>query len=473
MSNGNLPALYGGPIVGSLPEKMEVFKQMAANVAQALMLGGWDNAPKIMSGCWGADAVAVHPFTYMNGVHPANIGGRVVLVPKWEFENSLLRARLPGFDFEVVQNDEEACEIIFKATGRSPQRVRYTIAQAKQQGLAGKNPTLYGTNVVEGLWKQCFHRGADRIGSDVLMGLPRGYSSDEEELSATPGAHEPSAAEVIEEAAKPQRPEDAGAVTSVTAIPDRPAAPVRDWKAEMWDWIRDLYGKVKPEKALEAVRIAYKQMNAEAGIDLAATWKRGDEIGPVDAMNLVTFFARKYPDRKLGPDAGGSTDAAAREDAPASQAEANRRHEESLAKLDRDLEPDLNAMREPGADEDEPPPPSDADAPPAGQRARDLGQADALARRRTITALREAAKRAAKCMKGRDFLKEAPAGSGKWYFTDLGCLRVCGYEASVRLAMLGEAVGTSYTTVYDGTDQVAALLAAVETECTKAESGRK
>ncbi|MFN0131257.1 MAG: hypothetical protein ACKVW3_01800 [Phycisphaerales bacterium] len=197
-------------ITGSLTEKTEAFKQIAM-AASSGMFAGFDTPPKVIAGCWSADALGVHPAVYFQNVHAFEVRGKLTQTPKWEFEAALLQSRVPGFRYVAHQEDERAADIeMFSAAMPEGVRVRYTWENAVKQKLPDRNPTWY-SSTQEMLWKQAWHRGARRIGAYALMGLPAPYEIEDGE------------------GLPPERAEDSGVVSLPESVgqaaPSAPAAP--------------------------------------------------------------------------------------------------------------------------------------------------------------------------------------------------------------------------------------------------------
>lgn len=387
-------------IVGTLDEKVRAFAQMASCASSGMFPAGYDTIQKIIAAGWFGDGLNVHPTVYMEGIQPVQFGGKTVREPKWEFVNALLRSRLPGFDFTVHEESDEACEIEFVATGRKPQRAKYTMAEAVSQGLAGpngRNRDGYAKNARKMLWKQCFKMGADRIGSDVLAGLPA--MSFEIEPSDDSG-RQPSTAETINEAINKAinkataidveeveagddtpRSSSAGSEAQAPAPAvgsERPAAPAPftedSPRLRLNALLTRFYGKLSKDTMAEKVNLLYNAMMKEqSGVDPNVRFKKGD-IGPVEAEQLIAYL-----EARMEKDKGAA--------APA---------------------------------------PADGDAPEAEREERPRTAQDAYDD--LMTTIHRARK-----LFGRKFIQEAPPGSAKFWFTDLATFSQVGYEASVKL----------------------------------------
>ena len=197
-------------IAGTLPEKMQAY-QMISKAAEAGMYGQYDTGPKVIAACWSADALQVHPVTFMQGVHVVSMKGRISMIPKWEFEHALLKARIPGYRFKVVTETAEKC-VLWGTDGTDEHEVTYTIEDATRQGLVQRNPETWRANQKEMLFKQAYHRLADRVGAHVLAGMPS-YLPLTAELNAEIAA---SGAEV----------QDAVDAAGAAPVPDK------DWRKE-------------------------------------------------------------------------------------------------------------------------------------------------------------------------------------------------------------------------------------------------
>jgi len=312
-------ALQLNPLHGTLPEKLEAFKVLATAISASGMMPGWDSPAKVMAGCWQADALGVHPAIYMQGTHPMEFTSRgvrkVAITPKWEFEAALLKARLPGFDYEVHEESEETCEITFKADGVSSQRVRYTMADAKRQGLYDRNDS-YKTSPKEMLWKQVWHRGVDRIGAHVVMGLPSLLPPDDLD-NDRPSS---SIAEVVDEAvggvetgSGPAPVERAGVPPPSTATVAEPAT---DYMVEFGAKVRKVFGLRANDRA-GTLRRASVVMTEVLGGEVSYT--RVDQIGQENARMGLEYLNQKYPGERTAAQepAGAATEAARGMAAPA------------------------------------------------------------------------------------------------------------------------------------------------------------
>lgn len=410
-------------IEGTLPEKVSAFQQIAASAATSgLMPAGYDSVQKVAAACWAADALAIHPISYMQGVHVAFFNGRVMLEPRWEFIAGLLRARLPGFDFEVKQNDAKACEIVFTADNRKTQTVRYTIEDAARQGFANKD--TYRLNPTEMLFKQCFKRGADRIGADVLMGLPPLVEMTiEDEVAAT--LPDKSSAEVLEAAAasdmQKARPNaDAPALVVTQTAPN--------YIEMLGDLLTDLYGKLSRPDKLSKCSIVMSQI---AGTQ--THFKRADQIGPVEAKQMYEWLIAKYPTRKFTPgnvpEPSGATVVEGEESALSGAV-----GDSPEATVDPNIAAAEAAQH---ADEPVPPPDSEDAPPPVVGNAVKAGVAAKTELYATVDGFLQLGHKAGQALKC-EVVKEAPKSSGVWWLVHQDTLCSQGIETSQMVSKHGE-----------------------------------
>lgn len=375
-------------IGGTLEEKTKAFQQIGACASSGLFPAGYNEVPKIVAACWFADGLGIHPTAYMEGVQPVQFGGKTVREPKWEFVNALLRSRLPGFDYEVHEDSDVACDITFVATGRKPQRVRYTMEQAAKQGLADKD--TYKKNPRQMLWKQCFKMGADRIGADALAGLPP-MVQEAEEVAETNGAPQPTVAELVENTIRE-------AEKNVPQPP--PPPPIEKPHAYLGKLLVKMYGPQKKDVMAGKVSFLWNSMiEAETGVNPNQEFKKADELGPADAERLCRFIEARVSVKAA---------AAARAD-------------ESPA---------------PGNPEPATPPPDD-DAPPPME-----AEPPRRTRETAYEELHVVVARAKKLLAPRVFIQEAPAGGGVFWFVDEPVLKQTGDSQALKVMKAGTVVPT-------------------------------
>ncbi len=256
-ARGIPPGLALTVVMGTLSEKITAFHQIGAAAAAGIYPAGYTTPQRAIAACWGADALGVHPFTFMQGVHVMEIDGKTILEPKWEFMLGIVTARLPGFRWKALKETTEVCEI-WVSDGHAEHTVSYTIADATRQGLVDKPKSqLYKANVREGLFKQALKRALKRIGPHVLMGMPAGFLPDPgEDGPAPPETRTASGAEVVVEG----------------------TATTEELSAEL---VR-VYGKQGVVRALERCSFLLKEI---AGVEIK--FKSVREIGPVEAGQIV------------------------------------------------------------------------------------------------------------------------------------------------------------------------------------------
>jgi len=381
-------------IVGTLDEKARAFQQIASAASSGLFPAGYDTVPKILAASWFGDGLGVHPTIYMEGIQPVQFGGKTVREPKWEFVNALLRSRLPGFDFTVLEESDTACEIEFFAAGRKSQKSKYTMQEAVKQGLAGpsgRNRDGYEKNARKMLWKQCFKMGADRIGADVLAGLPA-MSFDTEDVSVSA----PTPAQAIESAiakatGKPVDvpfEEEAEQVANIGGvlehIPAEPPAEPESARVRLAGAVKRRYGNLSKAVLSEKVNLLYNVMIEEqTGVNPKQEFTAKRPIGPVEAEQLITYLDET---RKKKPN-GGNGQAENVEEAPAAE---------------ETPEPETNET--------------------AGGTTLVESYDNLMG-----TVLR------ARKLFGRKFIQEAPPESGKYWFVDQLTFAQAGYKASVKM----------------------------------------
>ena len=415
MSNTGLALV---PIIGTLTEKMDAYKQIAANaVLSRLLPKGWDTTAKGIAGCWAADALGVHPISFMQGVWPIDMGADkgIVMTPKWEFENGLLRSRLPGFRVKVTEETTEACEItMFSVDEPDGITVRYTLDDAKRQGLYTRNAKTWEPNIREMLYKQTFHRCAKRIGAHVLMGLPAGAGTLE---PADDVQHEPSGATVVETGPASEASQPAAAATTA-----EPAPKEEDPRVTFGKTIVRYYGgkKMKPAEALAKAVLIYNQWLLEiTGVDQQTTFKAVSEIGTDDARKMTAWLEARI-EAGMGPAAEPAKAAPAPEPehAPASSAEVA-----------------TDEAPPPAEDEDmpleeEPEPEPEHEMKSLGDDPRVDGSFEGL-----MLLVVNGRK-----VLGTEIVKEAPPGSGKLYFTHTSIATELGHTSAVKLKENGTVV---------------------------------
>lgn len=435
--------------VGTLAEIVQAHQQIAQSIAASQAFPGYDSLQKVMAACWAAHALAVHPVAYMSGVYAADMGGKMVMIPKVQFEDGLLRSRLPGYDYIVHQNDEKACDLEFFAAGRKPQRVRYTLEQAQAAELTKKD--TYKKYMPQMLFARCFHIGTRRIGPHILAGLPDPMDYDTvapaDLVDGRPG-REPSAATVLDEAAVVEPAAEAAGVSEgaapsspvatpsaeripgagegtprATSVPTAgvPSQPIVDWHATLSATLKRVFpGRMTKEQILEKASTVWKAIQLERGLPAPEPFKKARDFGPVEAEQMVAWLRAKYPKETAGEAAvaAGSTDAP-----PAPPAEQPAEPERTASAGH------AYAEAEPAADDDEAPPLADA----AAEAERLSAEADQ--RVEVIFALANAAK---KSHPGRVFVQESPVGTGSWWFVDKDICTSRGHTSGVHLQKNGE-----------------------------------
>jgi hypothetical protein len=417
------------PIGGSLPERLIAFKEIASAIAQSQIApNGWDSASKVMTACWAADAMGVHPYTYMENVYVADMGGgKKLQQPKWEFQHALLKSRLPGYRFRVMESTNERA-VLWATDGIDEHTVTYTMADAVTQRLAQKD--TYKANPKQMLFKQAFHLLAKLVGAHILHSLPAPDAADYEVPARL---HEASAVEVLDAAVSAPAP--------TPALP--PAAPPVKPHARLGKNLERVFA-LKEKDHAGKLRRASLVMTQIRGAEVVFT--KAENISPSDADEISAFLEKKYPlgtTEAAAPAApangGGATEGSEGKDAPAARTGVACEFPEcpnDATTLVGDQAWCDDHTPPPHA-EDETPPPA-AEAPTAiEQQGEDFmrEQDGKLATLIQICALAE------KQMPGHSFLKESPKGSKKWWFIYLPILAEMGRtgdRASIKVSDAGE-----------------------------------
>lgn len=370
----------GNALVGTIDEKMRAFEQIAANLAQ-LKLNGWDNTSRGKAACWLSDGAGMHPAIFIQNHWCMEIKGRLTVEPKWEFVVAMLQSRLPGFTWKVIEETATKC-VVWMKSATEEHTVTYTIEDAVRQGLTTKGNTAWGANDREMLFKQCVKRCGKRIGAAALIDLPIGIEGNEIAVPRTDGdkPKETSAAEVVDGAltdgaqAEPKaKPERATRPDQATAIKALSAALVRK------------FGRQTKEVALvNATRIYNAMLLKETGVDTQSTFKRVDDIGPNEAERMVVFMESNGITTEPAPTTEPEEQAPAAEETPETE-----------------------------ADGQETTPATDGRTPYAR--------------------LMDTVVRARRVFKDRNFVKEAPPGSLKFWFVDQKILAEAGLPGSTKI----------------------------------------
>jgi len=365
------------PITGSLPEKMLAFKQMMSDLSMSgIAPPGWESAQKIAMACWMGDALGMHPVLVMQNHHVATFNGKLMIEPKWEFMLGLVRARLPGFWYETVEESDEKFEAIFHR-GKESHRVTYTQEDAQRQGFAVKD--TYKTHSREMFLKQGMKRGLKRIASDVLMG----FSAE---------------IEVENDAAAPLA---AAAQLEAAGAPAVEAQAILDYREALSKLIDRVWGAgkvVKKETKLQVCNVTLKQMAKEQGEPAPPPLKNAAELSPFAAKSIHDYLAAKYPEG-----ATAKVDDLAGNGAQEAPAATGRGEAPPASPPVEEAPPALEAAAAP------PPPVKATESDEARERDEADGRIDTL-----MAVVREAQKK----LPGRTFVKEAPAGSKKFWLVD-------------------------------------------------------
>jgi hypothetical protein len=401
--------------IGSLPERVMAFDQIAMAIASSQAFPGYDTVQKVKAACWAADALAVHPVAYMSGVYAANMGGKLVMIPKVTFEDGLLRSRLPGYDYVVHQETAKVCEIEFFAAGRKPQRVKYTIEQAQTAKLAEKD--TYKNYPDKMLFARCFHMGAHRIGPHILAGLPdpADYDGAIAPADLDRPSREPSSAVVLDDAAELTPAVEAGDGSEGAAPSTVPATPpdkassepplIVDWHLELSSALKRVFGRLNKDQLIQKASTVWAAIAHQRGFPVPEAFAKAKDFGPVEAQLMTEWLRAKYPKETAGDK--GPTDGPGTEAPPA-------RDEPEAVEL-----------------------PPDDEAPPM-QAA--VAEAEALVAEQDerVEAIFSLVASARRTHPNRDFVVESPKGLGTWWFSDREILMSFGYDSSVMLQKGGE-----------------------------------
>lgn len=386
-------------LVGTIEERILAFEQIAANLA-TLALNGWKNAQMCKAACWLADGAGMHPAVFMQNHYCMEIQGKLLVEPKWEFVVGVLQSRLPGFKWTVDVETDDCAEVTMSDASGNKHTVRYTLADAKRQGLLGRGGNMWTSgNTREGCFKQAVKRCGRRIGAAALMDMPVGLDGYEMADAEVVG---PTPAQVLDEAvskAAANEPVDVPFVEEAEAGPEPKSARIRLETA-----IRRYYGPLSKDILAEKVAVIFNAMVKErTGEDPKASFRHG-EVGPVDAERMIEYIEAKIALR--GKKAAGKG-------APES------RNDQGTATPD---------PAEPAADEDEAPlaeAPAAEAAPPAASEAE-------LSQQAAFDALMGTVHRARKLFK-RDFVQSSPKNKHVYYFTDQQTFQQAGLADVVKL----------------------------------------
>lgn len=375
------------PLQGTLEERIKAFDQIAANLA-SLQLNGWDQVPKVKAGCWLADGAGMHPAIFMQNHYCMNIKGRLIIEPKWEFIVGTLQARVPGFKFSVDEETDSGATVTMEGPNGS-HTVTYTTDDARRQGLFNREGNAWtGGNTREMCLKQAIKRCGRRVGAGALMDMPIGFDGlelEQQEHAEAEAVTSDSTAEVIDQ-----------------ALEDVPEEPKVNPVKALSEALIERCGKTTKAEALQKASELYNEMYRErTGTSLRAQFRRADEIGPVDADDMIAYL-KAHPDfLKPSKAKPGTTNA-----------------QRAAQKDDSGVE---TAYDEP--EEEDPGP--EPETPPSTKQ-------DAY------TSLMMTVERARKVLAPRQFVTEFPKGSNKFWLQDQATFSKAGYKKSVKLMESGE-----------------------------------
>lgn len=384
MAKEAVTALALRSIEGTLPEKLAAFKSMAealcaANVAPA----GWEKPADFMAGCWMGDALGIHPLMFMMRNHVMNIDGRRFVEPSKEFITALLSARLPGFTWGVTHETDKVAEVWMEAPGRGRHVVRYTTEDAAEQGLLARWQKRGGVKAM--LFKQAVKKCGFRIGPDVMLGLPAGAGDfvDAEVVPSEPvKPPEKSVAEIVDD-----------------LVEENPI----DYRAALAAKIDQMYGKLHHKTKLMKLTWLANEMRREQKRE-PVEYDRAGNVPQADAKEVLDWLNKRgAPEPPVIP----GTDVVRAEDA---------------------YENDVPSMSDRHAGEGVE---TADDVPPEDEDIEVLAD-DSLY---DVDTLFRVCKEASKVTKlsYRTWIKESPAGSGVYWFTDMGIRITLGLSEAVKL----------------------------------------
>lgn len=412
-------------LVGTIEDRIRAFDQIAANLA-SLQLNGWDTVQKAKAACWLSDGAGMHPAIFMQNHYCMNMQGKLVVEPKWEFIVGILQSRVPGFRWKVLIETDDCAEV-WMSDGRNEHTVQYSLNDAKRQGLLGRGGNAWTAgNTREMCLKQAIKRCGRRLSSAALMDLP--VSEAYEAISEADG--QPSPTEVIDKAiekvvGKPQPTDVEFEEVEAPSGEPVPVEPTRSPRQHLYAVMTRYYGKLGKDQVAEKASLIYNQMMKDStGTDPNVSFKRG-EIGPVEAAQIATYLEAKMARGGAASSAAGTSELTG---APSSAA---------------------SKVAPPTSSEEMPEP--EVDQAPVPRTAADA-----------YDELMSTVGRARKLF-DRKFIQESPAGSSKFWFTDLTTFREAG-DAQPIFLQRGQDIVASVEKI----EQLNRILAAT---CDKQERG--
>lgn len=410
------PSALGMP--EEIHAKIAAFKEIAALAQAGFFPDGIKTAQQAMAVCWMGDAVGAHPMIALQNVIP--IHQRLYF--QWRFKWGLILSRYPEAEYEHVEDSEQQHVVRGRIDPRKQwTTVTFTREQCRKNPVTSKNP-LYESDWPDMGFKGAMQRLCDRIAPHVLMGLPSDlpeYRADDApaSLPADPAA-------VLERAG----------ASHAEVVPEA----ARDWPKDLFVFIRGLYWngkKGKPEQEKRAIETAVNAARGSKDFTLPGV------LAPSVAREALEFLQKKYPDGKLGPGSaenggtaasGTPSPSGAGVDAPATAGPEPKNFDEqhadaSLEKLDEELGEEVPL--------EDAPAPAPVDPVLAAQEAAFNAQFEADG---TVVVLFDLVKKGKKAFPGRPFVKEAPPGSGAWYFVDKDISQQRGYTSGKLLSKDGE-----------------------------------
>lgn len=399
-------------LTGTVEERLKAFGQIAANLAQ-LSLNGWDEVPKALAACWLADGAGMHPAIFMNNHYCIKDAktGRLLIEPKWEFVVGILQSRVAGFRWKVIEETPTAAEVVMWDAYGNEHRTRYTIEDAKRQGLLGR-PNAWQSNTREMCLKQAIKRCGRRIGAAALMDLPVNETefADAEVVNGSGPNAEAAIDAALDKAEKAGGPTDAEfeeAHAAGAPAEEAPRGNQEPPRTRLAHLITERFGKLAKGPMVAKASELYNAMMLErTGVNPGMNFKSAAEIGPFEAEQIVEWMT-----------AQGA--------AP---------HETSAGS-----QPGLGAQQGSAAPADDTPPAAEEDQ---GVFSVNIPEQPAASPQEAYDELMTTVARARKLF-GRKYIQEGPVGSGKFWYTDLATFSKLGYEAAVKVQVGQEVVASA------------------------------
>lgn len=364
------------------PDMWRVLSDMAATIAQGgddFVPRGFNSVQKVKAAMLVAVGLRLDPVAALQHMHvvKGKVGFSVHLYL------ALCIERIPTFRYEVLENTPERARAVFqRSPGHAPYECEYTIEQAQKAGLV-KSDSGWANHPADMLLSMVVRRGCRRVAPDALVGMP-GRPADDGDGDGDGSDYEPTSGAVVVEGAG-----------EVEAAVTKSLAPA---PAEVKE--------TKPADSPASAKQVFLNECERRGIGID-----GRALGAL-LKRLLTVDGAPPPAFKSS---GELTT-----------------HDWRMAYAKLAAEP-FGAGKEADAQGADAPPDDDSpphdDAPPADEPSEvEQAGADALADQMADLAylldisrsLEHAWKQPGSCV------KEAPAGSGKWWFVNKGILSECG-----------------------------------------------